>query len=303
VNASYHVRVRCQYRRSSSETTTPDRDNVIVHPNYDRHPKGQSRSSFNIHQTAIFMDANQKVTSKFKPALGDITSGSEASHVTRTFQVRHLRLVTSLMISTVRRKAIAASTSSLPVFSTPGFGKKPLYSASAPMSAPPLNREVLEIPSDDPPLDVAERVPTKRIASELPEPAQGNSSKRFKSVASVHKENVPRKSPKGKARATSRHWTPDHREASSDIDCLNFGIGHTKPPADPFKFARKVSSSSTPTFARPRPPPTLQLSPQKNGSGDFSDLNSVYYSHCILVFLTYLMAGCVETPGSTQVIA
>ncbi|KAF8840993.1 hypothetical protein BDN67DRAFT_980673 [Paxillus ammoniavirescens] len=240
--------------------------------NIDDLPQKQQPQTATMTSYALTTTGTRKATSKFKPALGDITSGSEASHVT------------------LRRKAAVASTSGLPVFSTPGFGKKPLSSASGPMSAPPLNREVLEIPSDDPPLDVAEHVPTKRIASELPEPAQGNSSKRFKSAASVHKENVPRKSPKGKARATSRHWTPDHREASSDIDCLNFGISHTKPPADPFKFARNFASSSTPIFARPRPPPALQPSPQKNASGDSSDLSSVivlvissYSSHTLLL--------------------
>ncbi|KAG6379092.1 hypothetical protein JVT61DRAFT_11528 [Boletus reticuloceps] len=147
----------------------------------------------------------------------------------------------------------------LPVFSTPGFNKKP----NPPMSAPPNSRDVLEIP-DSP----SAPLPAKRISSDFLDHPLAAPSKRFKPSIHTDVGHIPHNIPKGKASISARHWSPDGGETSSEVDSLNLGIGHTKFPADPFKFSRKFP----PSFSSPRSLPPNKSSPQKT-SDDFSDLN------------------------------
>ena len=109
-------------------------------------------------------------------------------------------------------------------------------------------------------------LPTKRISSDSIDRPQASASKRFKPSLPPAIDRSPKKFTS--AKPSIRHWSPDLGETSSEVDPLNLGVGRTKFPADPFKFARKP----LPSTSRPPPPPIS--SPQKT-SNDFSDLNSV----------------------------
>ncbi|KAH7889875.1 hypothetical protein F5I97DRAFT_605430 [Phlebopus sp. FC_14] len=189
----------------------------------------------------------RKATSKFKPATSSTSGSSSIS---------------------LRSKVASASASGLPVFSTPGFSKK-ATSTDAPMSAPPLVHEIVDLVSEE--RDMAGQVPRKRLSSDFADlEGHPSSSKRFKSLASMGKEHRFRSSP-SKGKEKLRHLTPDRREASSDGDSLNLGPSEPRLPSDPS------------TCHSPFIPPTLKhpsqaqvpRSPQKNSSGElFIDLNS-----------------------------
>ena len=167
--------------------------------------------------------------------------------VHRSWYVAHLDRRSILMLFIQVRK-----TNTFPVGSTPNCTKKP----NPPMSAPPPARDVLEI------------LPVKRISSDSTQPSP---SKRFKPSFPPDIDHIPHRTPKGKA--STRHWSPDRGETSSEVDSLNLGLGRTKLSADPFKFPRKLP----PSFSSPHPLPSSKPTPQKT-SVDFSDLNSVYLS-------------------------
>lgn len=175
-----------------------------------------------------------------------------------------LTLITSHPILTLFIPARKMNPSTaLPVFSTPGFNKKP----ALPMSTPAHSRDLLEIPdSPSPPL------PAKRISSDFSDRVQPAPSKRFKPSLPLDIERIPHKSQKGKPSSSTRHCSPDRGEISSEVDYLNLGPGHTKLTADLSESFRKLPPSI---------PSSFPLSPRKsspqNTFGDFSDLNSVYH--------------------------
>ncbi|KAF8436922.1 hypothetical protein L210DRAFT_2439793 [Boletus edulis BED1] len=161
----------------------------------------------------------RKATSKFKPAPSHPGQSGPASST-----------------------AAMRDTNPLPVFSTPGFNKKP----NPPMSAPPNSRDVLDIP-DSPPAPL----PAKRISSDFSDHPLAAPSKRFKPSIHTDVAHIPHNIPKGKASLSARHWSPDGGETSSE-------------------FARKFP----PSFSSPRALPPNKSSPQKTSDG-FSDLNLV----------------------------
>ncbi|KAG2115253.1 uncharacterized protein F5147DRAFT_414250 [Suillus discolor] len=153
------------------------------------------RRTANMISSSILPKAS---SSKFKPALG----------VSHSFSNPNVRQT-------------SGSSSPLPSFATPNFGRKMMNPRTAPLSAP-LHRDLIDL-CREPTIEIMEGpVPSrKRQPLDVPDGAQQSASKRLKESNRVNKENIFHTLPlssKGISRAVPRQWTP---EIPSDVEASN----------------------------------------------------------------------------------
>ncbi|KAG2158015.1 uncharacterized protein EDB93DRAFT_740401 [Suillus bovinus] len=155
----------------------------------------QSQNNVNMISSSVLPKTS---SSKFKPALG-------ASHSPLNPNARQM----------------SGSSSSLPSFATPNFGRKMMNARPAPLSAP-LDRDLIDL-CREPTIEIMEGPVSsrKRQPLDVPDGAQQSASKRLKESNRVNKENIFNTHPlssKAISRAIVRQWTP---EIPSDVEASN----------------------------------------------------------------------------------
>ncbi|KAG2366764.1 P-loop containing nucleoside triphosphate hydrolase protein [Suillus spraguei] len=157
----------------------------------------QSQHNGNMISSSVLPKTSSS-SSKFKPALGVSHSASNPT-----------------------ARQTSGSSSSLPSFATPNFGRKTMNSRPVPSSASP-HRDLIDL-CREPTIEITEGpVPSrKRQPPDVLDGAQQSASKRLKESNRVNKENIFNTIPlssKGISRTVPRQWTP---EISSDVEASN----------------------------------------------------------------------------------
>ncbi|KAG1754155.1 P-loop containing nucleoside triphosphate hydrolase protein [Suillus lakei] len=178
-------------------------------------------------------------SSKFKPALG---ASHAASNPTGKYIFHDEDSNYSSKLFAARQTS--GSSSSLPSFATPNFGKKTMNSRPTPLSAPP-HRDLIDL-CREPTIEIMEGpVPSKKRQSlDVPDGAQQSASKRLKESNRVNKENIFNTGPlssKGTSRAVPRQWTPD---IPSDVEASNLNPASDVPSRRDLFTAPPASSET-----------------------------------------------------------